>query len=130
MTTIEDALVTYVNANAGITALQSTRFYPKLPQNPTLPASVYQDISTPRVMSHSGYSNLAMPRKQITIFATTYASAKAVADAFRAALIGFKGTMSGIRIDAIYLADERSNFEPTTQYFERSLDFIIHHFES
>jgi len=130
MTTIEDALVTYINAQAGITSLQGTRYYPRLPQNPTLPASVYQVISTPRVMSHSGYSNLAMPRIQVTIFGLTYTVVKQIADAYRSALNGFKGTMSGIRIDTIQLADERDNYDPVTQYFQRSIDLIIHHGET
>lgn len=134
MTVIEEALVTYLAAQSSLTALIGTtpmRYHAvRLPQNPTLPAITYQLISTPRVMSHSGYSNLAMPRLQMTIFALSYATRNAVSEALRPLLLGFRGTMSGIRVDGILLADERETFEPITQFFENQLDWIIHHYEA
>lgn len=95
--TIEQGLVYKLQNTAGLTALIGTRVYlEQLPQGATLPCLTYQRISTSRVLTHdtSGSSGTAYPRFQFDAWATTYGSAKAIADALRAALNGFKGTIT------------------------------------
>jgi hypothetical protein len=95
--TIEAGLVAKLTTTAGLTALISTRVYlERIPQGATLPCITYQRIDTPRVLTHdtSGSAGTAYPRFQFDAWATTYASAKAITDALRAALSGFKGTIT------------------------------------
>jgi hypothetical protein len=91
MTTITD-LVAFVLANPALVAFQSGRFYPvQLPQAPTLPASTYMVISSIPDYSHDGLSSKT-PRVQIDCYAVTYLAAHALADAYAAALPGWKDT--------------------------------------
>ena len=95
--TLEAGLVYKLTNTAGISNLISTRTYlARIPQGATLPCLTYQRISTPRLHAHdsSGSAGTAHPRFQFDAWATTYSSAKAITDALRAALNGFKGTIT------------------------------------
>jgi len=112
MATIEEALNTLLLATSSITALVGTgaaaRIFPlRIPQDAARPALAYQKISSPKTHSHGGTSNLARSRFQFTAQAATYTSAKALAAALRTALIGYRGTVSGVRIDGILIDDDR-----------------------
>lgn len=95
--TLDEALIAHLQVTAGITALVSTRIYSfVIPQGATLPCIVIQRIDTPRLLTHdsSGATgDLASPRFQLDAWATTYASAKAIADAIRAELNGKTGSI-------------------------------------
>jgi len=111
MATIEEAVNALLLATSTVTALvgsgSSARIFPLvIPQNAARPAIAYQKISSPKTMSHSGSSNLARSRFQFTFQAATYTSAKALAAAVRNALIGYRGTVSGVRIDGILIEDD------------------------
>jgi hypothetical protein len=130
MTVIEEALAAKVTGTTAISALIGSRYYPiRLPERVTYPAVQYQRISGPRVRSHTGPSSLAHPRFQLTVWATSYASAKAVATQLRIALDGFKGTLSGIRVDEIRLESDRDDYDEGTNLYRIDLDFIIWHQE-
>lgn len=112
MATIEEALNALLLATAGVTALTgsgtSARIYPlRVPQDVTRPAIAYQKISSPKTLSHGGTSHLARSRFQFTCQAETYTSAKALAAAVRDGLIGYRGTVSGVRIDGILIDDDK-----------------------
>jgi len=65
------------------------RVYPvRLPQGATIPAVVYQRISTDPVRSHSGNSGLATVRFQLSCWAETYDEASTIAEKIRTALHG------------------------------------------
>lgn len=111
MATIEEAVNALLLATSTVTALvgsgTAARIYPLvIPQDAARPAIAYQKISSPKTMSHSGTSNLARSRFQFTMQAATYTSAKALAAAVRTALIGYRGTVSGVRIDGILIEDD------------------------
>jgi hypothetical protein len=81
--TLISELVTFVEAAAGLTALQGERFYPiKLPARPTLPASTYMIVDTLPEYDHSGRNGLETTRIQIDCYAETYLAAHGLADAY------------------------------------------------
>lgn len=128
--TVEVGLLVYLEATGvGV----ATRLYPNiLPQNPTLPAIVYQRIATTRVNSLSGPSGLATPRFQFTCWATTYGGAKVVAEALRAALDGYTGAAGAYAISDAILEDDGDIYEPSIGLEEKEawgirLDYIIWH---
>ena len=135
MITIEEGLFAYLSANAGVSALVSTRIYPnKLPQTVTLPALTYQRIDSPRVHSHdsSGSVGTARPRFQFDCWATTYAAAKALSDALRGALNGYKGTMgttSPVTVQSALIQSERFDDYADAGVCRISCDYIIWHLE-
>jgi hypothetical protein len=135
--TIEEGLYTKLSTTVGITNLISTRVYPnKLPQTVTLPAMTYQRIDTPRVHSHdsSGSAGTAHPRFQFDCWAETYSGAKAISDALRAALNGYKGTITSgantVVVQGALIQDERYDDFADAGMLRISCDYIIWHLES
>ena len=128
MATIEEALVAILNANAAFNALVAGRLYPSfIPQTAARPAVAYQRISHIEAMAHTGYAGMAQTRVQFTIDAQTYASAKAVAAALRAAVRGYRGTAAGVTIGAAFVETENDGYSDTTQTPVVRTDVIFHH---
>jgi hypothetical protein len=135
--TIEAGLVYKLTNTVGLTALISTRVYlERIPQGATLPCLTYQRISTPRVHTHdtSGSAGTAYPRFQFDAWATTYASAKAITDALRAALNGYKGTITSgadsVVVQASLVESETSQPDLEADLARISSEYVIWHLEA
>ena len=129
-TTIDEGLIAYLRSKTGITNLVSTRVYGMMiPQAATLPCITTQRISTPRIstMDSSGATgDLTSPRFQVDSWATTQKSAKAIADAVRAALNGHTGTTgTGVTIRAALAEEESPSYDPETKLYRCRSEFII-----
>lgn len=130
MPDVEDAIFSRLSGFAGLAALIGTRIHPDtLPQEEPLPAIVYQRISTVHHHTHDGPSKLAAPRFQLTVWAETSKAARAVARQIFLALEGFKGTVSGVRIDAGLIDNELTDRDPETEEFRRIVEVFIWHDE-
>jgi hypothetical protein len=134
MTVLDEGLVAYLKAHAGLSALISTRVYlAPMPQGATLPCLTLQRIDTPRTLTHdtSGATGtLARPRFQFDAWALTYASTRAITDQVRAALNGHTGTTgTGVTIRAALVQDERPDYDPLTALFRCQSDYFIWHEE-
>ena len=114
----EAALRQILIANAGVAAIVGTRVYRnKLPQNVTYPAIRFQLISTPwaeyKTVDNAPV-DYAKPRFQIDCFAVVADGELALADAVRAGLDGYHGTVDSpatIRVDPIEIEDEDGGTE-------------------
>lgn len=130
-TTIEEGLQVFLLANAGVAALVGTRVYGMIvKQGSTFPCITKQRITTPRIITHdtSGSSGvLAYPRFQIDTWGVSEASVKAVADAVRTALNGFKGSLGAgcISIQAALSQEEVPEYEPTTALYRVRSEYTI-----
>lgn len=121
-------LYTYMQTQAGLTALVSTRMYPlKLPQNATVPALTYQKIARPREYSHSGDSNLANPTYQFDCWAKTHEAAVTVAVQVEAAFTGFSGTMGSETVYAAFISNVIDDIEPDTALYRQIVDVEFWH---
>lgn len=135
MITIEEGLLYFLQNNAGVSGLVSTRIYPnKLPQTVTMPAITYQRISSPRIHTHdsSGATGTANPRFQFDAWGATYDSCKDVTDAIRAALNGYRGTMGAVNpvtVQGALIDDERFEPSPDAGIQRIMSDYIIWHTE-
>ena len=130
MSLIEEALVSKVTNDAGVSALIANRFYPvKLPQKVTLPAMTCRRISGSRVHSLNGSSGLASPRFQFSAWAKKYTEAKDIAEKLRLAIQGFRGTVLGVRIDAILFESDQDFYEDDLEIHQVASDYIIWHAE-
>ncbi len=143
---IEQNLYAYVVADATVSGLIGTRFYPVVaPQNPpkhpttraVLPYGVFRRISTVREPTHDGASGIAHPRFQVDWMGSQAADgtfdievALDVADEFRKLLDGFQGTMTSINVDDIKFIDDGDIVTPDFRYVGRRQDFIIWHTEA
>jgi hypothetical protein len=121
---IEAGIASYLETFPGLVAVQDDRVWPgKLPQNPTLPATVYQRISTMPQYSHSGDSGLDEIIVQFTCWAKTPIVAKAAAAQVRSALSGYRGVLpDGTQIGGAWIENQRENDDPETGLFREMLD--------
>ena len=103
------AIYGILSANAGVTALVSTRIYPDMAtQNTAFPFVVYSVQGLTPSDTKDGASKLDMVDVSIMSFAKTYAEAQDIAAACRTALDRYSGTVSGIAIDSIKLQDQQA----------------------
>ena len=120
---MEAALHTLLSTDVGVGAIvglsASARIYPLLmPQGGALPAVTYQRISTPRIDTASLLGNNARVRcrMQVDCWASTFAQAKALADAVRAAMTA-SSTFTALAVD------ERHTYEDDTRIYRASADY-------
>jgi len=130
---IEQAIKKELLADSGITDLIGERlYYVKSPQDVISPYVVFLKASGPREYSHGGASKLARPRFQFSCFATTYYVAKQIAEAIRAAIEAFSGTMGGaggVEVGSCFCINESDIYEDNTQLYHVAVDYLIWHKE-
>ena len=130
MPEIEEALVAYLLAQPGLTALIGNRLYPDLLEDDTsLPAVVYLNVSDTKDHTLAGQLDLESPVIQFTAYATTKAGAKAVAAQLKTALSDYHGTLSGVPVQYIKLLNELSSSSTTAdgmvRVFTTDLEFEV-----
>ena len=130
-TTLEGGVLDLLEANAGVTALigagATARIYPLVvPEGAVLPAITWQLISEPRMESMNGGTVLAWTRLQFNCWARKYSQAAPLAQAVKAALSQYRGTLSnGSRVDRIKVDNTLDLYDPATGYFRRVVDVIV-----
>jgi hypothetical protein len=125
---LDESQYAYLSTYSGLTNLISTRLYPdRLPEEPTLPAVVYLRVSGRRLAVQVGPGTGPAVRMQYTVFATTRASARAIADQIIAALDGYKGIMGtgGADVTVLEIAGEMDQHDPETDEYQTMLDVIL-----
>ncbi len=128
---IEDALFSRLSGFAGLTSLVGTRIYPvQLPQDVTLPAVVYTRISSEREVAMGKDPGIARPRFDVSAWATTFDSSRAIAEQIRLALERFRGTEAGIVIQDIFVEAENDVFDSTSITYHAAIDFEVIHEEA
>lgn len=109
----------------GVTEMASGRIYPsQAPDNVTLPAVVYQQISdVPRYVNGND-SCFRQMRYQTDSYATTLAAARQLDEGIRARLSGYSGSVHGHRLTVF-----RGNGYPATYeaegYWRVTSDFTV-----
>lgn len=113
---VESDLTTRIKAQvAGI----SNRFYPlEMPENPTLPAGVYQRISTSRHYAHAEGELVQDPRFQLTFWGT-YSEVMTIKWQVKAALTGWTS------YPAIFIVNEGHEYDKDLRIWAIVLDVII-----
>jgi len=127
---MEEALIARMLATTGITAEVGQRVtWKRRGQGTALPCIVLHRIDGERDYTQAGASGLVESRIQADCLGNSFLSAKSVARAAEAVLSGARFTQSGIRFDAILIADERDDTEDQDgkPLFRTSLDLMVHH---
>ncbi len=126
MADVADAVRTRLTAHAGTTALIGTRaFFDMLPQNPTLPASVVQQISGPGISAMGSDVGVLVARIQVKANASTRAGAQALAVQQKAALKRYSGTSASVVVHDSFLADEATGIEPEAGIHTVRQDYMV-----
>lgn len=126
MADVENAVRTRLTAYAGTAALIGTRaYYGMLPQAPTLPASVVQQISGPRNSAMGADVDKFEARVQVKSHALTRSAAKGLAEQSRLALQRFSGTSAGTVVIDSRLVDEDTEMEPESNIWSVRQDYMV-----
>lgn len=119
---IEQELRTVIE---GLSSIPNTAIYPlTAPDTQKAPYMVFFKVSSPRDMDHDGFSGTTTARFQVSIFATSYQSAKL----YSAELYGMVHTTSAT-IAWIELANERDLYESDSGLYHIALDYMVHLYE-
>ena len=126
MSDVADAVRTRLTDHAGTAALIGTRaFFGMLPQKPTLPASVVQQISGPRNHAMGEDVGVFEARVQVKAYAQTRAGAKALGEQQRDALQRYSGTSASTVVHDSFFADEADGIEPEVGFHFMRQDFMV-----
>jgi hypothetical protein len=106
-------LATYVEAQATITALIDTRFFPQIAKSAELPYTIYYRPANRRQHKSGGSTGLVTTTIRMVHFASTYTAAANLADQFRLKLDGKpRGTIGSTFLHQVRLEDENDSLEP------------------
>src|SRR5687768_6584367 len=106
-----DAGLVIVGRLASLTSAQS-RVYPlALPQEPTFPAVVYQQVSAVRTHAMGQDAAIVRCRVQLDMRGNTYAEARALAGEVLARLNRFKGVVGAYTVHDILFDNESLTYE-------------------
>lgn len=124
---IESAIRAALLADSTVAGLIGDRVYPLvLPQNPTLPAIVYQRIASPPDLSNDGPAGPLRTRLQLTLWASTWSGSRAIAAAVKAVLHGYSGSADGQDVLLVAEANETDGYESETKLFRVIADYYVH----
>lgn len=130
MPVMEGALIGYLKADAGITAIVSDRVYPlRRLQGSDYPAVMVTRVSGAPLYAEDGEVGLQSARVQVDSWAMNYTQAKDLAQLVRSRISAFSGVHSGINFSYIMLDEERDLSESganAAEYPTRiAMDFIV-----
>jgi hypothetical protein len=127
---IEEALNTLITTNQKFISVFGSTLYPlTIPLDAKLPAAAFQVITTETSKTHDGPGDMITPHIQFTIEAPTYRGAKIAAKALRKAIDGYKGTVSGIKIRAIFWENEYDGYSEQSEIRTVRQDYQIQYTE-
>lgn len=109
---IEGGIRTILVSNSGVSALVSSRVYPRIiPAKTTLPAIAYQKISGNKMHHLGGEAGHAQPTYEISCWSDGYDEAVAVSLAVMAALKDYSGTSDSTVFQWITVIGDDDAFE-------------------
>lgn len=118
------ALVAFCKANATINAAIGGRIYPlTLPQKPTLPAAVYDEIDPGILHAMGGDDPLRRPTFEIECHAGTKLAAANALAAFETALQNYRGAFGSLTCQAVLMDGGGEDYDPETETYWKSREF-------
>lgn len=123
---IEEGIFTYLSTYEPLVQLQADRVYPdSLPQDPTVPATVFLSLSDPEDYSHSGVTGYKEQRFQFDCWDTEPMGAIRLKNTLRQALGGFKGMMGDTEVYAAFVEGGRALDDDGTGLFRRIVEVLF-----
>jgi hypothetical protein len=111
------------------------RIYPlTLPQGVTLPAVTYQVVSETPLNTHSTAQDspthvveIQTTRVQFSFYGRRYSETEALANEFKASVLGYRGAWGNVDVQAAVLELALDDYEPETKLWRRIVDVAIKH---
>lgn len=124
---IEEALSTKLRSTAAVSALVGNRIYPgKAPQGTTSAYVVYDLLGGENVGAHDGFTGLRSGRISFACCAPKYGEAKAVAEAVRLALAGWRGVQGALEISVPQVFEDEDLWDDTLSLYVIVVDMELY----
>lgn len=137
MASIDQAVRTYLAAQASVSALVSTRVYcGDVPQTATLPAISISIVSAQHAHTLKGVGGYCLSRLQVNSWAATHVASKTLAEAVRNVLQGLtQTTMGTVTVNEVELTNELDLIDPAvdgsgTPEYHVAADYRVRYQES
>ena len=119
---LQGDLITFLKAIAGMSAKTPRIYWLEAPQGCLLPYVTAFQVAGDIGVNHSGSDGMQMARVQVDCRAATFAEARAIRDLIEAALKGYRGTMTGTTVDAVFPSNPMDFVEDTEPKTYRAPD--------
>lgn len=120
------AIYGILSANAGVTAICSTRIYPDVAaQGSEFPFVVYNITRLAASDTKSGVSTLDEERYDLNCVSSSYAQAIGLSEAVRGALDRYSGTVNGVNIQSVQFTDFETNFDDDNDVYVAVVEVVI-----
>lgn len=120
---LPQALLRHLESDTVLTALVGARIYPlQLPQEPTLPAITYQQVSALPNLTHNNTVGWTIYRYQLDIYADTYLALIQAGEALKTAMRQWY--WANQRYTA-FQDNEQDDIDPDRGQYRRTFDFMI-----
>lgn len=120
------SFASYLLTLNSVTASVDTRVFQTLaPKDVDTPYINLQQISEVTRYTHSGDANLNTARVQVSVFGSTLKEADEVSIDIHNAISGFKGTMAGTTVSAVFREDKLNEFESDPEIHHSRQDYFI-----
>lgn len=124
---VEEALATRLRASPAVTSLVSTRIHPaRAPQGTKEAYVVYDLIGGENVAAHDGFTGLRTGRISFSCCAGKYAEAKAVAEAVRTALAGWRGHARALEVVVPRVYEDEDGWDDTLALYVIVVDMELY----
>ena len=101
MADIEHALRNRIRSTSDVTDIVGTRVFPiYVPKGQSLPAVVYELVSSDPIGSNDGHSGLTYARFTVEGLSSSYSQVKDLAEKVRLAVDGYSGTEASVAISS------------------------------
>lgn len=130
---IDEALRNRLLQVAPLVAMRAGRIYAQVvPSGTPKPYQVLSRISSPGHHHLRGPAAIASPRFQLDSYGTSSVEARAMSEASRLVLDGFRGDMGAVPVRGIHLEDERDVPEPLGDgseevHYRTIQDYVVWH---
>lgn len=120
------AIYGILSANAGVSALVSTRIFPDVAaQGTAFPFVVYNLQEITPSDTKSGVSTLDEERYDIISVSTSYTEVISISEACRTALDRYSGTVNSVTVQSIQFTDFNTDFDADNEVYIAVLEIII-----
>lgn len=120
------AIYGILSANAGVTAICSTRIFPDVAaQGSEFPFVVYNITRLAASDTKSGVSTLDEERYDLNCVSSSYAQAIGLSEAVRGALDRYSGTVNGVAVQSIQFTDFETNFDDDNDVYVAVVEVVI-----
>lgn len=125
-----DFLAASTRVQTHVGSSNAARIFPSVvPEGRSLPALVYQRVTTNRRYSHDGATGMATVRMQVDSYSRDQVAFD-LSDAVRKTVDAFDGTMDGLRVRAVFGQDEQVTWDADSETYRVRQDYMVTHDEA